>query len=337
VALGGFLMPAIFDALPGLTVPIGSVLPELAALWEMGGGGGKSAPSEYRASQMTFVLHFGMNHSPETGRETFDSVMRFAQRYPCRIVALCPRVTEGGDDALSAKVFAECYIGRSRQEMSCCEAIIVGYPDSQRGFLENQVTTLMENDLPLYYWPSRIQSSPKLADYGFFLKHAKRIVIDSATENQEIIGFAWPKRQTIKDLAEARLLQVRQSIGQFLSSFGPGVLVNGLQSVEVAAARSCRAEARSLSSWVKTRIEVCRRRSGSSSPQPEIRLTPPRSERESMAMRWVYASDHRFLWMVDLQTGRAHLEADLGAGEVRLNSVVRLLSTSEALGEALFF
>ena len=330
-------MPAIFDALPGLDVPMGSVLSELAALWEMGGGGGKSAPSEYRASQMTFVLHFGMNHSPETGRETFDAVMRFAQRYPCRIVALCPRVTEGGDDTLSAKVFAECYIGRSRQEMSCCEAIIVGYPDSQRGFLENQVTTLMESDLPLYYWPSRIQSTSKLADYGFFLKHAKRIVVDSAIENQGVTGFVWPERQTVKDLADARLLQVRQSIGQFLSSFDPGVLVDGLQSVEVAAARSCEAEARFLSSWVEARIEVCRRLSGSSSPQPKVLLTSPRSEDESMAMRWVYATDHRFLWMVDFETGRARLEADLGAGEVLLNSVVRLLSTSEALGEALFF
>ena len=56
-----------------------------------------------------------------------------------------------------------------------------------------------------------------------------------------------------------------------------------------------------------------------------------------MAMRWVYAGDRRFFWTVHLETGRARLEADLGSGEVVLNSVVRLLSTSEALGEALFF
>jgi len=330
-------MPAIFDALPGFEVPIASVLSELAALWEMGAVGGKSAPSEYRASQMTFVLHFGVDHTPVTSRETFDAVMRFAQRYPCRIVALCPRMIDGGEDRLSAKVFGECYIGTSRQEMSCCEAIIVGYPKSQRGFLENQVTTLMENDLPLYYWPSRIRLSPRLADYGFFLKQANRVVIDSGIENPEVIAFSWPEGQTVKDLAGARLLQVRQSIGQFLSAFSPDVLMDGLVSAEVSAESSCEAEARFLSSWIKERIEACIRLSGPGPEQPEITLGPSRSESESMAVRWNYSNDHRFFWRAHFGSGRARFEANLGAGDVVLNSMVRLLPTSEALAEALFF
>jgi hypothetical protein len=330
-------MPAVFDALPGLAVPMGSALSELAALWEMGAAGGKSAPSEYRASQMTFVLHFGVDHTPETGRETFDAVMRFAQRYPCRIVALCPRISESGEDALSAKVFGECYIGSSHQEMSCCEAIIVGYSKSQRGFLENQVSTLTETDLPVYFWPSRIRSATKIGDYRFFLTHAKRIVIDSAIENTTVDNFAWPKGATVRDLAEARLLQVRQSIGQFLSSFPPSVLVDGLQSIEVAADKAREAEARFLSLWMTARIEACRRLLSSSLPQPEVTLTPPRLENESMAIRWTYANDHRFFWTVDLEAGRARFEANLGEGDVSVNSVVRLLSTSDALAEALFF
>ena len=56
-----------------------------------------------------------------------------------------------------------------------------------------------------------------------------------------------------------------------------------------------------------------------------------------MAMLWTYAGDHRFFWTVNLETGRARLEANLGGGEVVLNSVVRLLSIPEALAEALFF
>ena len=286
---------------------------------------------------MTFVLHFGADHTPDTGRETFAAVMQFAQRYPCRIVALCPRTTEGGDDTLSAKVFAECYIGTSRNEMSCCEAIIVGYSKSQRGFLENQVTTLMENDLPLYYWPSRIQSAPRFADYGFFIKHAKRIVVDSAIENPAFSTYTWPEERSVRDLAEARLLPVRQIIGQFLSSFPPGVLVEGLKSVEVAADQTCKAEGRFLSSWTEARIETCRGLSGSTSQQPEITISTPRSEGESMAMRWAYEGDRRFSWTVHFETGRARLEANLGAGEVILNSVVRLLPAHDALAEAIFF
>ena len=262
--------------------------------------------------------------------------MRFAQRYPCRIVALCPRITKGGEDALSAKVFGECFIGSSRQEMSCCEAIIVGYSESQRGFLENQVSTFTETDLPVYFWPSRIRSAPKIGDYRFFLTHAKRIVIDSAIENSTVKEFAWPEAAMVKDLADARLLQVRQSIGQFLSSFAPSVLVDGLQSVEVAADETCLAEARFLSSWVTARIGACRRLSSSSPSRTRGHAHRARSEKESIAMCWTYAAIIDSSGRLISRPAGPGLRRISAGDPVELNSMVRLLSTPEALAEALF-
>ncbi|MEZ5275985.1 MAG: glucose-6-phosphate dehydrogenase assembly protein OpcA [Opitutaceae bacterium] len=330
-------MPAIFNALPGFEVPMSSVLGTLASLWEMGKPGAKSAPSEFRASQMNLVLHLGHDHTPESARRMFDAVLRFAQRYPCRIVALCPRMSETGSDELGAKVFGECYIGKSRAEMSCCEAVIVGYPNSQRGFLENQVTTLIESDLPLYYWPSRVRSGPKIADYGFFLNQAKRIVIDSAIENETVLAFNWPKPENLRDLADARLLQVRQSVGQFLSSYPPSELIRDLARVEIAAEPGLKAEAGFLRKWVEGNLRACAEDSGGAVSEPVVEVRPSLEEGGSMAMAWVYTDGRSFTWSVDFESGRASIESNLGGTRVSRSSIVRLLTTERALGEALFF
>ncbi len=312
-----------------------SVLSELASLWEMGTPGGQSAPSEYRASQMTFVLHFGFDHTPDTARETFETVLRFAQRYPCRIVALCPQEDE--EDHLRSKVFGECYIGNSRAEMSCCEAIIVGYPNSQRGFLENQVTTLVETDLPLYYWPSRVHEGSKLADYGFFLSQARRVVIDSAVENETVLRFRWPRPDSLKDLAEARILQVRQSLGQFFSAYDPAVLVEGLERVVLAVDPTYAAEAGFVRDWALDKLAVCRERAGADAPAGVSSQSGGIEDGASIRMRWLYRDEKTFCWEVDFASGRARIEANLRGGRVDRSSVVRLLDPEEALREALFF
>ena len=331
------IMPAIFNALPGFEVPMSSVLASLASLWEMGKPGAKSAPSEFRASQMNLVLHLGHDHTPESARGMFDAVLRFAQRYPCRIVALCPRLSETGKDDLGAKVFGECYIGKSRAEMSCCEAVIVGYPNSQRGFLENQVTTLIESDLPLYYWPSRVRSGPKIAEYDFFLTHAKRIVIDSSIENETVLDFDWPKPENLHDLANARLLQVRQSVGQFLSYYAPSDLIRGLTKVEIVAEPGLKAEAGFLRKWVRGNLRACADETGVGFDDEVVEVRPSSEGGRSMELAWVYTDERSFTWAVDFESGRASIESNFGGTRVSRTSIVRLLTTEQALGEALFF
>jgi hypothetical protein len=314
-----------------------SVLSELASIWEMGSPGGQSAPSEYRASQMTFVLHFGFDHTRESARETFDTVLRFAQRYPCRVVVLCPRMEEGEEDVLRSKVFGECYIGNSREEMSCCEAIIVSYPNSQRGFLENQVTTLVETDLPLYYWPSRVHDGAKLADYGFFLNHSKRIVIDTAVENSSVPEFAWPRPENLSDLAEARILQVRQSLGQFLSTFDPALLVERLEKVSVTAAPALAAETGYMLDWTLNNLSTCGQRAGLAGEGAVRSEKNLDGGEESIRMEWFYGDQKAFSWAVDFASGRARIKATFKGEPIRRDSIVRLLGPEQALGEALFF
>ena len=80
-----------------------------------GGDASESSPSEFRASQMNVVLHLGKEVKASDARVRFDGLIRFAQRYPSRIIVLCPR--DSGSDQMTAKLFSQCYIGSSHREM----------------------------------------------------------------------------------------------------------------------------------------------------------------------------------------------------------------------------
>ena len=62
-------MAELIDALPGIALPVGEVTARLASMWD---GGPASSGSEFRASQMNVVLHFGLDVTAEEARERFD-------------------------------------------------------------------------------------------------------------------------------------------------------------------------------------------------------------------------------------------------------------------------
>ena len=115
-------------------------------MWEADASLG--SPSEFRASQMNLVLHFGLDVNEADARARFDTVIRFAQRYPSRIIVLCPTREEGA--GMRAKLFSQCYIGETHREMCCCEACCCY--KSKPGYLANQVSIWLEGDLPRYHW-----------------------------------------------------------------------------------------------------------------------------------------------------------------------------------------
>ncbi len=95
----------IYRGLPGVEVPVGEALVSLSNMWDAPASSeGSRAPSEFRASRMNFILHFGFEASTEESKELFQSVISFSRRYPCRIIALCPsRDVNATGQGLSAK------------------------------------------------------------------------------------------------------------------------------------------------------------------------------------------------------------------------------------------
>jgi hypothetical protein len=328
---------AVYDALPGMDTPVAEVRRALAAVWDGEPTRGKPAPSEFRASQMNLVVHFGLDSKPDEARAAFDSALAFSRRYPCRILALCPREPGAGGD-VTAKIFCECYIGKSRKDMTCSEAIVLTYPLEQRAYLENQASIMLESDLPLYYWPQRISSARRLSDYKFFLGEAQRVLIDTALERDEVATFAWPRPEIVRDLVYARMLPVRQSVGHFLSYIPPARILHRLTGVRVRRAPGYTAEARVLTKWIRAGMLECARVVGDELPDLPIEaVDEPADTGASLVLEWTYANCRPMRFTFDFERGSAHAASCFTAGSTTLASSVRPLRPDSALAEAIFF
>ncbi len=332
-------MTTAFDALPGITVPVGEITQNLDRLWEGGPGEGAAAesgaPVEFRASQMNLVLHLGLPTTPEDAVAQFSGTLRFTQRYPARILVLCPRPAGGGDLALRAKIYSECFIGKSRHERSCIEAVMLSFPQERREFLEDQVSIIVEPDLPIYYWVHRMSQVNKIATYQWLLRNSRRFLFDTALSTPEARTYVWPRPDGFRDLVHARLLPVRQSIGQFLSAHPPEAIARGLEAVAVACRPEFAAEARVLLEWTRVRLEAC----GAVGAAAAVYRTKavPGGSTSSLELTFTCADGRYFFWRADFPGGNAYFESTLGGSRRSLPMTTGLLAPEAALGEAIFF
>jgi hypothetical protein len=330
-------MSAIYDALPGIDVPVGAITQRLAAMWTDTTGGAKPALTweDAKATQVNFVLHFGLGATPDDAAEQFQTVVRFSRRYPSRIVVLCPlRGEESGCAEMRAKIYGECHLGKSKSDKRCVEFVMLSYTQSARRFLENEVSICLSADLPLYYWAHRFTASVRLADYRYLLSRAKRVLLDSAVAPEGALSYPWPNPKGLRDLTYSRLLPIRQTIGQFLASYAPGTLVAGLRGVIVEHDRTLAAEARVLLGWFARRFAAAGAKENVSARTDAL----PAGEGRKLCVRFEYDTPSRdFRWSGDLATRHATFDADFGTGRTQLPAAVSLLAPEAALSEAMFF
>src|SRR5208283_4475306 len=176
-------MSGIFEALPGIEVPVGSISGGLDQMWSGAAADGRPAPpsEDAKAIQVNFVLLLGLRTDAGDAVRQFETAVSFSRRYPCRVVVLCPLGDDSGESEIRAKVYGECSVGRTPDDTRCCEFVMLSYPRSARPYLENEVSICLSTDLPLYCWAHRFVESSRLADYRYLLTTAKRVLIDSAT------------------------------------------------------------------------------------------------------------------------------------------------------------
>jgi hypothetical protein len=329
-------MPQIFEALPGLEVPVDAIAKSLAQLWTQNAADGRPTleADDAKATQVNFVLHLGLNTTPEDAARQFDVVVKFSQRYPSRIVVLCPLHADVPEPQMRAKIFGECFLGKSKSDKRCVEFVMLSYSRAARPFLENEVSICLSTDLPTYYWAHRFSVSGRLADYRYLLGRAKRVLIDSAIAPPDALTYPWPNPSATRDLVYCRLLPVRQSIGQFLAAYAPGVLVDGLRVVTVSHEPDLAAEARVALAWLRRRLASC------GAIVDGLRFTTSEAAKDgaSLAVGFEYADSARyFRWRGDLASGQALFEANFGTGQTKLSAAVSLLSPENSLSEAMFF
>jgi len=346
-------MSSVFDVLPGVEIPVGEISKKLAQMWSLPPAeGGVPPPDDATATQVNFVLHLGLPTTPEDGGAQFQAVLRFARRYPSRIVILCPQsdAEDKGGLEIRAKIYGKCYFGKTKGDKRCVEVVTFHYSRAARGFLENQVSISLSTDLPLYYWAHRFSASSRLADYRFLLSRAERVLIDSAIAPEDAMTYPWPNLSALRDLVYARLLPVRQTVGQFLAAYPPEVIASGLQTITVRHAPTLPAEARVIRRWLIERIRACSEAMqangagaffgiGSESFDAQCCALEP-TDSASLGVEFHYDSPDKFFrWTGDFESGHAHFAARLAdePAEARLDASVQLLPPELALSEAMFF
>lgn len=330
-------MADIFDELPGIEVPVGAISKRLGDMWTDTAAAGKPAleSDDAKATQVNFVLHLGLDTMPTDATEQFQTVVKFSRRYPSRIVVLCPqRGEKPGALEMRAKIYGECHLGKSKSDKRCVEFVMLSYSHAAREFLESQVSICLSTDLPLYYWAHRFSATVRLADYRYLLSRAKRVLIDSAIAPPGALTYPWPNPKNLRDLVYSRLLPLRQTIGQFLASYPPATLVDGLRDVIVAHDAKHSAEARALLAWLGRRLAAC-----DAGEKVSLNTVPlPAGASGSFAIRFDYETPSRyFRWSGNLDTRHALFEADLGSGQTKLSAAASLLPPENALSEAMFF
>ncbi|NBN95587.1 MAG: hypothetical protein EBV31_08240, partial [Verrucomicrobia bacterium] len=239
----------LIDALPGNPVKIAAVLPSLDKAWA------EEGEEAARASQMNLVLMFGAGVSPADAQARFDEAIRFAQRYPCRLVVLAARPAAEAVAPLEAKVNVLCFIDPSRRGKRCCEALMLahGTPTAE---LESLVSTWLEGDLPTNVWAHGVTPA-EFAPWLGWSARCRRVVADRSLVGDAFFALPFPNPKGVRDLAVARCLPVRQALGQYLAAHAPADLVRGLRNVTVSHGAGLAGEAAGLLAWMKGCLTHC--------------------------------------------------------------------------------
>jgi hypothetical protein len=331
-------MSTLFDAMPGVVMPVKDIAGTLSRMWQSDAPPGHEAPSAFRASQMSLVLQFGLSSQPAEAQRLFDQALQFAQVYPCRIVVLCPLKETNEKSFLQAKLFSQCYIGPSTRQMCCCEAIMLAYPVNAAGFLENHAMIWLESDLPIYHWLHGVPARRVEEAYLPYLKLCTRVVYDSSLEGPDYAKIHWPKPEAVMDLAYARLLPVRQSIGQFLSSFAPASLVENLIHVECRYAPGAEGEAGNLLRWQQCCLESCDASGGKCDEVSFATHALDAAASNLLEVEWQYdGGAKKFLWTRAKNDDGVRISANFGCGLLEVPQHVKPMPQVRELAEALFF
>lgn len=318
----------LIDALPGFPVKISAVLPSLDKAWADEG------EDAARASQMNLVLMFGAGVTPADAQARFDEAIRFAQRYPCRLVVLAARPAAEAAAALEAKVNVLCFFDPSRRGKRCCEALMLahGAPTPE---LESLVSTWLEGDLPVNVWAHGVTADEFKPWLGWTAR-CRRVVADRSLVGDAFFLQAFPKPQSVRDLSVARCLPVRQALGQYLAAHKPAELVRGLRSVTVAHRAGMRGEAYGILEWMRSCLTHC-----AGLTRSHLDVTFALSEKppagDCLDAEWVFADGARFSWEHSEGCSHATIAFTRSHDSRKISQRVAFMAAPEALSEAVFF
>lgn len=332
-------MARILESLPGLTMSVRDVTRMVSSLWDDISEDHASSNAGYRASQMNLVIHFGDDTTPVEAVARFDRALAFARVYPCRIIVLEETFEQGRDQSsLVGKLFSQCYVGKDLRDLCCCEALMLSYPRGLADHVSHQVSLWLEADLPVYYWLHRVPCESVEGAFSSILKQSRRVIADRSVDGIAYAGVNGLKEGRLHDLAYARTLRIRQTLGQILSSIPSRDLVENLSAVEIMYVEKYAGEASFILDWVRAAIKNC----AAQARLPDdfhFEMTMLEGlDNNSIKMSWRFTTQSHFLnWEFNARARIGHLEAALGSGHLRQPIHLEPLNDVMLLAEAMFF
>ena len=248
------------------------------------------------------------------------------------------RCRRGAIEHFNGKLFSQCYLGRNLRDRCCCEALILEYPKGLSSLVESQTSLWLEADLPVYYWMHRMDAAQVRKNFGTLLKQARRVLFDRVIDGAAFASFQTEGEIRFRDLAFARTLRLRQTLGHLLSAVPPQALVDGLLGIEVLGCDEFFGEAAILLDWVRTAVMGCAKQVKMESEIGFDLVALEEVGGNSLAMNWRYQNQSEFLlWSYRARSGVGLLEADFGSMKIHQPVHIEPLDDAMLLAEALFF
>lgn len=329
-------MQALFDRLPGEVVALKDVQSTLKEMWNMNQEVGPclSQRPDFRAMQMNLILQLGSTLRAEEGLASFSQAIDFSCAHPCRILVLCPCEPSETHLLLQAKLFSQCYIGRGTKNMSCCDAIILNYSETENNFLEDQVSIWLDNDLPTHHWVRGVAASRLQKEYFNCLSICNTILYDSALEEEAYKTIQWPPGVSVQDFCYLRTLQARQALGFHLGAYPPSLIIKDLKAVHCSFPPSFKQEAAYCVDWIKDALHACFELSKAQETLSYTAQAKPEGDIFSLAFE--YKSSVYFRFSYDIKSGSGQIEAQLDENSKYHPLEIYTLSSEQILSQAIF-
>jgi len=200
----------------GTTIAPDRILHEMADLWVSLGKQGEGETGVLRACSMTLVVAAEESDDEQAIGETLAALM---PEHPSRAIVIRFRAEDRR--ALSARVFAQCWMPFGHRQQICCEQIEVTASDASLPDLAAVVLPLKVPDLPVVLW-CRSPRVFRLAAFPLLSAIAQKVVLDSnafgapAAALQELSALV--AAESLADFSWTRLTRWRELIAQIFEN-----------------------------------------------------------------------------------------------------------------------
>jgi len=172
--------------------------------------------------------------------------------------------------------------------------------------------------------------------YTEFIKRSNRAIYDSELDCENLDCGDISRFKNLRDLADARILPYKQSIGQILSTFGLEQIFNGLQGMSLVYQPCFKGSATQIKSWLETCLNDPVISDGMKA-NLDIELRECEKGGAEFELSFNYDNDQWFRWKRCSDHKHSEVSIQLDNRKIDSTVVVSAFPPAQALSEAIFF